>query len=222
MHTDDDVTNDPAQVLVELWTDLGCPWCYLGKHRLEAAIARRPDAARFELRPRSFELDPQAETQPEPVREHLARTDGAADAQVEEMEARVAGLAAADGLPFSDARSIANTFDVHRVLQLANERSLGAALLGAVQDGYFAGTLDPFDPAELVTAAVSAGLDADEVEAVLGSDAHAEAVRADEAEARALGVTGVPFVVYDRRIATAGAQSVEGFGQALAQAVPLP
>ncbi|MCW3157671.1 DsbA family oxidoreductase [Micropruina sonneratiae] len=212
-----DKHTDP--VVIELWTDLGCPWCYLGKHRLDTAIAQRPDADRFELRLRSFELDPSASETPEPVHEHLAGKYGASAAQVQAMEARIRDLAVADGLEWSELRSTANSFAVHRLLKYADTQGVGTTFFTALQDGYFAGTLDPFDPDQLVTAATASGLDAAAVRAVLAGDDHADEVRADEAEAQALGATGVPFTVYGRRFATAGAQSVEGYGQVLEQTV---
>jgi predicted DsbA family dithiol-disulfide isomerase len=213
------MAGEGGPVVIELWSDLGCPWCYLGKHRLEAAIARRPDAGRFQVRLRSYELDPDADAEPEPILDHLARKYGGAPQQVQAMEARVQALAAADGLPYSTARGTANTFDVHRLQHYAADQGLGTALFGAVQDGYFAGTLNPFDTDQLVAAAVAAGLDADGVRGVLAGDDFAEAVRADEDEGRALGVTGVPFTVFGRRYATAGAQSVEGYAEVLRQTV---
>lgn len=206
-------------VVIELWSDLGCPWCYLGKHRLDAAIAQRPDADRFEVRLRSYELDPHAHGEPEPILDHLGRKYGGAPQQVQAMEARVKALAASDGLPYSTNRDTANTFDVHRLQHYAADQGLGTDLFGAVQDAYFAGTLNPFDPEQLVTAAVDLGLDADGVRAVLAGDAYADAVRADEDEGRALGATGVPFTVYGRRYATAGAQSAEGYAEVLRQTV---
>lgn len=212
--------NEP--VIIELWSDLGCPWCYLGKHRLEAAIARRPDAERFEIRLRSYELDPHESAQPVPILDHLARKYGGTPQQVQALEARVQALAAADGLPYSTNRDTANSFDVHRLQHYAAGQGLGTTLFGAVQDGYFAGTLNPFDAEQLVATAVSLGLEADKARAVLTGDAHAEAVRADEDEGRALGATGVPFTVYGRRFATAGAHSVEGYAGVLDRAAEFP
>ncbi|MFT4294463.1 MAG: DsbA family oxidoreductase [Micropruina sp.] len=206
-------------VLIELWSDLGCPWCYLGKHRLEAAIAQRPDAERFDVRLRSYELDPRAAAEPEPILDHLARKYGGPLEQVQTMEGRVQALATADGLPYVTERATANTLAVHRLQHYAAEQGLGTRLFGAVQDGYFAGTLNPFDTEQLVGAAASVGLDADAVRTVLAGDAYTDDVRADEEEGQALGATGVPFIVYGRRYATAGAQSVEGYAQVLAQTV---
>ena len=147
------MTGENEPVVIELWSDLGCPWCYLGKHRLETAIAQRPDADRFEVRLRSYELDPHAAGEPEPILDHLARKYGGAPPQVQAMEARVQALAAADGLPYSTDRDTANTFDVHRLQHYAAEQGLGTALFGAVQDGYFAGTLNPFDTEQLLATA---------------------------------------------------------------------
>lgn len=204
-------------VVIELWADLICPWCYLGKHRLEAAIAQRSDADRFRVWQRSFELDPSASSDPEAVLDHLSHKYGIGPDQVAAMEERVRSLAIADGLPFSTDRVTANTFDVHRLQHYAAAEAPDTDFFGTVQDAYFAGTLNPFDPEQLVGAAVASGLDADGVRAVLASDDYADAVRADEAEGQALGASGVPFTVYARRFATSGAQSTDTFLQVLAQ-----
>lgn len=206
-------------VTIELWVDLICPWCYLAKHRLDAAIAQRPDAERFRVWLRSYELDPNAPTEAEPILDHLAHKYGAGPEQVQAMESRVRGLAVADGLPYSTNRVTASTFDVHRLQHYAAAQGLGTNFFDAVQDGYFAGTLNPFETDQLVAAAVAAGLDADGVRAVLDGDDYTDAVRADEAEARSFGANGVPFTVYGRRYATSGAQDVDTYLQVLAQTV---
>jgi predicted DsbA family dithiol-disulfide isomerase len=208
------MSEQEAPVVIEMWTDLGCPWCYVGKHRLQAAIDRRPDAARFSLRLRSFELNPDAPREPETIERAFARSHGDASA-VLEAEQRVKALAESEGLPFSLERLNANTFDVHRVLQHAEERGLGTAFFTTLQDRFFAGAVDPFDPDVLVHVARSVGLDGDRVREVLDGDEHADAVRADRRDGAALGLTGVPFVVVDRQLAAPGAQSVEVYGQML-------
>lgn len=210
---------DPP-VVIEMWTDLGCPWCYVGKHRLQAAIDQRPDAERFEIRLRSFELNPGAPSEPETIESAFIRSHGG-DAQVVlEAERRIRALAQREGLSFSLDRLNANTFDFHRVLHYANEQGVGTGFFSAVQDQFFAGAINPFEPNTLVQVAESAGLDGDRVRQVLAGDEYAAAVRVDRREGEALGVSGVPFVVFDRQVAAPGAQSVEVYGRILDRIAP--
>jgi predicted DsbA family dithiol-disulfide isomerase len=206
-----------APVVVEMWTDLGCPWCYIGKHRLQAAIERRVDADRFEVHLRSFELNPFAPREPETIASAFTRSHGGDASAVLQAEQRIQALAQSEGLPFSLDRLNANTFDFHRVLQYANEQDLGPNFFSAVQDQFFAGTINPFDPDVLVQVGESVGLDGERVRQVLAGEEYAEAARADRSEGEALGLTGVPFVVFDRQIAAPGAQSVEVYGRILDQ-----
>ena len=206
-----------APVVIEMWTDLGCPWCYVGKHRLEAAIDQRRDAERFEVRLRSFELNPDAPREPETIESAFVRSHGGDASVVLNAERRIQALAQGEGLPFSLDRLNANTFDVHRVLHYAEEKRLGTEFFSAVQDQFFAGAINPFDSSVLVRVAESVGLDGARVSRVLASDEYAEDTHADRREGVALGLTGVPFVVFGRQAAAPGAQSVEVYGQILDQ-----
>jgi predicted DsbA family dithiol-disulfide isomerase len=201
-------TGDAPKVEIEMWTDLGCPWCYLGKHRLQRAIEARPDADRFVIRPRSFELNPMAPREPETIEEAFIRSHGGDASFVVQAERRIQALARDEGLKFSLDRLNANTFDVHRLLHFAEEEGMGFEFFSLVQDRFFAGALNPFDAGELTAAAVSVGMAEERVREILASEEYADAVRADREEGLALGVQGVPFTVFDRRLATAGAQSV--------------
>lgn len=205
--------------VIDVWTDLACPWCYIAMPRLERAIRSRPDADRFTVRLRSFELNPNAPTTPESIEQAFIRSHGGDPAMVMQAEERIRVLANGEGLPFDLDRPNANTFDFHRVLHFAGTLDLAEPFFTTVQDGLFAGTRNPFDAEQLVDAAVEVGLPADEVRQVLASDDFADAVRADAAEGRAIGVTGVPFVVFDGRFAAAGAQTEAGYHDALAQVV---
>lgn len=202
-------------ITVEVWADLGCPWCYVGKHRLQEAIAKRPDRDRFELRLRSFELNPGAPHTPETIESAFIRSHGGDAEVVLRAERQIQAIAQSEGLPFSLDRLNANTFDFHRVVHHADEQGLGLAFYTLVQDRFFAGDLNPFDVDALAATAEEVGLSDDRVREVLLSDEYADAVRADIAEGRRLGVQGVPFVVFDRRLAASGAQSVAGYAQAL-------
>lgn len=206
-------------VVIELWTDLGCPWCYVGKHRLQEAIAQRADGDRFELRLRSFELNPGAPTTPETIESAFIRSHGGDAQMVVQAERRIQALAQSEGLPFSLDRLNANTFDVHRVFQFAQDQGVGLEFFSLVQDRFFAGDLNPFAADALAAAAAEVGMSADRVRGVLAGDEYAAAVGEDIEEGRRLGVQGVPFAVFDRRLAASGAQSVRGYAQALAQTV---
>ena len=208
-------------VVVEMWTDLGCPWCYVGKHRLQNAIGTRPDAARFVIRLRSFELNPGAPKVPEAIADAFLRSHGGTPDTVLRAERRIQGLALSEGLPFSLDRLNANTFDVHRVLHYAEAEGPGLAFFSLVQDRFFAGELNPFDQDELAAAAEAAGLPGRRVREVLASREYAAAVRADREEGAALGVTGVPFTVFDRQLAAAGALSTAAYRDALDQVAPV-
>jgi predicted DsbA family dithiol-disulfide isomerase len=139
-------------------------------------------------------------------------------AEAEAIEARVAATAAAEGLPFGTDRPHGNTFDAHRLLHLAGDRGLQQETLALVNRTLWAEQRPVFDADSLVPPAVEAGLDADEVRRVLAGDDYADAVRADERQARALGITGVPFYVIDGRYGISGAQPAEAFTRGLEQA----
>jgi len=207
-----------TRLRVDLWTDLGCPWCYVGKQRLQTAIDQSGFADRVDLVLRSFELDPNTPHEPVSIPEVFVRKHGGSRENALRMEEQIKQLANAEGLPFTTDRMHANTLTMHRVLQLAERHSVGNRYFTALQRGHFAGELNPFDPETLVRVAVDAGVPEPEVREVIAGDAFTDEVRRDEAEARALGVTGVPFTVLDERLAAAGAQSVEVYRSALQQA----
>jgi predicted DsbA family dithiol-disulfide isomerase len=212
-----------ARIAVEMWSDLGCPWCYVAKHRIRAAIARRPDADRFEIVVRSFELDPAAPRTPEKIEKAFIRSHGGTAAHFLQAERQMQAIARKEGLEFSLDRLSASTFDLHRVVQYAGDRGHGFAFFSQLQDGFFAGTLNPYDPAALAGVAESIGLDGRRVREILANDEYADRVRDDRAEGLALGATGVPFVVLDRRVAVPGAQKALGYSQLLERvAGPVP
>lgn len=209
----------PIPVVVEVWADLGCPWCYVGKHRLQRAIEVRPDADRFRLKIRSFELNPDAPKEPEPIEAVFIREHGGDLSVVVRAEQRMQAFAHGEGLEFVLDRKNANTFDLHRVMHFAERSGQGLAFFSQVQDRFFSGEIDPYDGDTLVEVAQSLGLDGDRVREVLAGDEFAHEVRADVAEGMALGARGVPFTVFGRRLAASGAQSVAAYGQALDQAL---
>lgn len=205
---------------VDIWSDVVCPWCYLGKRRFERALAEFDRRDEVEVVYRSFELDPRmprSEAQPKvPL---LAAKFGRSEAEVSEMEAQLERLAAADGLEYHlDGGLIGNTFDAHRVLHLAKARGVQAAVTERFFKAYFTEQRSLFDEDSLIDVAADAGLDRDEVRRVLQEGTYAEDVRADIEQARALGANGVPFFVLDDRYGVSGAQSTETFAAALTKA----
>jgi predicted DsbA family dithiol-disulfide isomerase len=211
-------TSAEKKLQIDVWSDLACPFCYIGKNRLDQAIASSPYAGAITVRIRSYELDPDLSCKPVPNLQALAAKYGMSLAQAERMEDKVAALAHADGLPFTADRPVANGFDVHRVLHLASTFGLDDELLGVLQQTLFSGQANSYDHAVLTAAASQLGIPRRRVEEVLASDEYADDVRDDEAEARRLGVTGIPFTVFDGRIAIPGAASIEDFATAIQQA----
>lgn len=209
-----------APILIEVWADLVCPWCYIGKHRLEEAIRQRPDADRFDVRMRAFQLQPDAPNEQQPLAEAFAASLGDSEA-VTQAETRVANIAAADGLAFSSDRVNANTFDFHRAAHYAQDHEKGTEFYSLVQDKFFAGEVNPFDTDQLVAVAEEAGIPGEQMREVLATDACADDVRADENEAYQLGVAGVPFAVFARQLAVSGAQPVETYAEILDKTVEL-
>jgi predicted DsbA family dithiol-disulfide isomerase len=205
---------------VEVWADVVCPWCYLGKRRLEHALAGFDHRDEVEIVYRSFQLDPTApRDRVVPTAELLSGKYGMSAEQVDANQRQLEELAAAEGLEYHLTGSLSgSTHDAHRVLQLARERGLAGPVVERLYRAYFTERRSVFDAASLLDLAVEAGLDAGEVSEVLAGSAYADAVAADGAEAQALGATGVPFFVLDRRYGISGAQPTEVFSRALEQA----
>ncbi|MFF1511387.1 DsbA family oxidoreductase [Streptomyces sp. NPDC058326] len=206
---------------VEIWSDIACPWCYIGKARFEKGLADFAHRDDVEVVHRSFELDPnRAKGDTGPVLEMLARKYGRTLDEARAMEAHVASNAHSEGLGYrTEGRDHGNTFDIHRLLHLAKDRGVQNELLDLAYRANFAEERSVFDTETLVTLGVEAGLDETEVRAVLADgSAYAEAVREDEREAAELGANGVPFFVLDRRYGISGGQPAEVFTQALEQA----
>ncbi|MER5471333.1 DsbA family oxidoreductase [Streptomyces sp. NPDC002685] len=207
---------------VEIWSDIACPWCYVGKARFEKALDAFPHRDEVEVVHRSFELDPgRAKGDIQPVITMLTKKYGMSEAQAQAGEENLGTQAAAEGLAYRTRdRDHGNTFDMHRLLHLAKERGRQDELIGLFYQANFAEERTVFgDDERLVELAVAAGLDADAARAVLADPtAYADDVRADEREAAELGANGVPFFVLDRTYGVSGAQPAEVFAQALAQA----
>jgi predicted DsbA family dithiol-disulfide isomerase len=207
---------------VQVWSDIACPWCYVGKRRLEAAIARMPSPGDVDVVWRAFELDPAAPAvQPEgsSYAERLARKYGVAVPQAQAMIDRMTSVAAAEGLSFRfDRIQPGNTFDAHRVIHLARERGVQGAVKERLLRGYMTEGERIGDREVLVRLASEAGLSGAEVGDVLAGDRYAAEVRADEDEARQLDIHAVPFFVLGGVYGVSGAQPAELLHEALLQA----
>jgi predicted DsbA family dithiol-disulfide isomerase len=203
---------------IEIWADIGCPFCYLGKHRLRAAVAASPHAASINLRVRSFELAPQLQREPRPTVDVVVEMVGVPRAQAEAMDGQMATTARSEGLGYLVERPMANSFDIHRLVKLADTEGLSFEFFTRVQDALFAEAANVFDHDYLADAGEAVGLSRPRVEQVLASDEYADAVRADQAEARELGVTGVPVTVFAGKTAISGGASEAAYAEAIEKA----
>ncbi len=205
---------------VEIWSDIACPWCYVGKRRFETALAGFAHRDAVTVSWHSFELDPRAprvHAESQPVL--LARKYGVSVAEATAINARMTAAAAGEGLTFRlDDVKVQNTFDAHRLLHYASSLGVHDALHERLFMAYLGEGRALGDVDTLVALATDVGLDGDSVREMLVGNAFADAVRADEAEAHALGVNGVPFFVLDRRFGVSGAQGPEVLRAALQQA----
>ncbi|MEU6616979.1 DsbA family oxidoreductase [Streptomyces parvus] len=206
---------------VEIWSDIACPWCYIGKARFEKGLAEFAHRDEVEVVHRSFELDPsRAKGDTALVIDMLAEKYGRSREEAAAMEANVAANAQSEGLGYrTEGRDHGNTFDIHRLLHLAKARGRQDELLTLAYRANFAEERSVFDDEVLVALAEEAGLAADEARAVLADpEAYPDDVRTDEREAAELGANAVPFFVLDRRYGISGGQPAEVFVQALEQA----
>jgi len=208
-----------AEMTIEIWSDLACSWCYIGKRHLERALEAFPHRDQVALRWRSFELDPGIAVDAGTADEELARRRGLTPAEAREMHEQTERQGAEVGIPFDFARARrGNTFDAHRVLQLAAARGCQEQVTERLMATYFCEGGAIGDRATLAAAAGQAGLDGDEVAAMLARDDYAADVRRDEQEAAILGITGVPFFVIDRRYGLSGAYPPDALLQVFEQA----
>jgi len=203
---------------VEIWSDVVCPWCYIGKRRFEAALegVERP----AEVVWRSFELDPGASRAPEEgLAEELARKYGMSVEEARGMMEQMTRTAAAEGLTLDFARARrGNTLDAHRLIHMAAEAGLQGEMKERLLRAYFTEGRAIAEPGELAALGTEVGLDPEEVEKMLAGDAYTQAVRADQERAFSLGIRGVPFFVIEGRIGVSGAQQPALIRKALEQA----
>ena len=208
---------------IEIWSDVVCPWCYIGKRRIENALAEFAHADEVEVHWRSYLLDPGAPTEPtENASDMIARKYGQSPAGAQQMQDRVEAVAAEAGLIYRLSETLhLNTVDAHRLIHLAHQQG-GNDLQGSVKEAllaaYFTEARNVADHAVLREVGVAAGLDAVRVDEVLGSREFELDVHADIEQAQAYGATGVPFFVIDQLYGVSGAQPAEAFTQVLERA----
>ena len=205
---------------VEIWSDIACPWCYVGKRRFEAALAAFEQRDAVSVTWRSFELDPGAPAERVGDHaEHLARKYGMTVEVARARHAQMTEVAAADGIDFRfDLVRGANTFDAHRLVHLGAAHGAQDATKERLVRAYFSEGELVSDHATLARLGVEAGLPEDEVRETLATDRFADDVRDDERTAASLGITAVPFFVVDRAFGASGAQSPDILGELLRRA----
>jgi predicted DsbA family dithiol-disulfide isomerase len=206
---------------IDVWSDLVCPWCYIGKRRLEHALAQLKSDEPIEIVHRSFQLNPSApKGETSKRRDYLMKKYGWSEAQAEKVDADMEKRAAGDGLEYHlGAEGLTgNTFDAHRLVHLARERGRQDAAVERFFRAYFTEQRSLFDKDSLAPLAADAGLDVDEARRVLAGTDYADAVAEDIRLAQELGVSGVPFFVFNQRLGLSGAQPLDVFVDALTQA----
>jgi len=205
---------------VTIWSDIRCPFCYIGKRKFEIALQEFPHKEKITVEWKSFELDPSLETDKNKnVYDYLAEKKGQSREWSERVHAQVTQTAAEVGLAYNfDHTVIAASFDAHRLIQFAKTKELGDAAEEQLFKAYFTDGKDISDPEVLITLGAEIGLEKKAIQQILSSDAYTKEVRRDEAEAQAIGVNGVPFFVLDNKYAVSGAQAPAVFKQALEQA----
>ena len=202
---------------VEIWSDVMCPFCYIGKRKFENALSQFPQRDRVNVVWKSFQLNPDLTTEPgKNINQYLAEVKGWSLDEAKSMNDRVTAMASEVGLTYDfDRAVVANSFDAHRLIQLAKQHGLGDAAEERLFRAYFTEGRDTSDHATLLELGTEIGLEETAVRDVLSSNQFADAVQRDVYEAQQVGARGVPFFVLDRRYAVSGAQQPETFLGAL-------
>lgn len=205
---------------IEIWSDIMCPFCYIGKRKFEIALDQFENKDQVEIVWKSFQLNPDMKTEPQKnINDYLAEVKGWSIEQAKEMNDRVTGIAKAVGLNYDLGKAIvANSFDAHRLIQLAKTHGKGDAAEERLFKAYFMEGKNIADHSKLVSLGLEVGLEPTEVQKMLASNNYAAEVKNDIIEAQRIGVSGVPFFVIDHKYGISGAQESETFLQALNQA----
>ena len=206
---------------VEVWSDIMCPFCYIGKRNYEAALEQFVDRNSVEIEWHSFQLDPTIPAHTEKkasVYQYLADRKGISYEQSVKMHERIIHTAKAAGLTYHlDKAIVANSYDAHKMIQLAKTKGLGDAAEERLFRAYFTEGADMGDPEQLLKLGKEIGLTEADILGALESDEYAYLVKQDIQEAQSIGVTGVPFFVFNRKYAVSGAQPPQIFLQTLEQ-----
>jgi predicted DsbA family dithiol-disulfide isomerase len=212
---------DQQKMEVEIWSDVMCPFCYIGKRRFEKALKKLPEADQVNVTWKSFQLNPDMKTQPEKnIIEYLAEVKGWSVEQSKEMHANVTGMAKEEGLDYRfDKAVVANSFDAHRLLQMAKAHGKGNEAEELLFKYYFTEGKNIADHTFLAELGAELGLQKSDVEDMLSSNKYSEEVNHDIYESQQLGVRGVPFFVLNRKYGISGAQPTESFVGALEQSL---
>jgi len=202
-------------MIIDVWSDVVCPWCFIGHRRLQKALALFPHQDQVVVRHRAFRLQPEI-AEVVPTTQYLAKKYGAPESQIAQMQANVCAIADGEGLCYKLEETLSgNTMDAHRLLLMAATGDKQAELLEAMFHGYFEQGQPLFEPEELLAITDDVGIDRDAVMAVLASDQYRDEVEEDVKMAQSLGANGVPFFVFDMKFGISGAQPLEAFTQTL-------
>lgn len=199
---------------IEIWSDFICPFCYMGKHAFETALAEFPHRDEVEVVFRSYELDPEADSlSGVKVDDILARKYGMSLKRIKATNEDLQRRAKRHGLEFNhlEAQIETNTFNAHRIAKYAAEQGKGAEMTEQLMKAHFTDCLSIGDPETLIRLGVQIGLEQSELEAVINSDAFASLVRADMLEAEQLEVASVPFFAFDRKYSASGTLPAKSF-----------
>lgn len=202
---------------VDIWSDIRCPFCYIGKRKFEAALDKFENKDKVEIEWHSFELDPTMKTEKDAnIYDYLSERKAISIEQSKQMHAYVSKTASEVGLQYNfDKTVVASSFDGHRLIQLAKKKGLGDIAEEKLFKAYFTNGVDISDHSSLVEIGVEIGLQRNEVQKMLQSESLTEEVREDESIAETIGVNGVPFFVFDQKYAVSGAQSSATFLEVL-------
>jgi predicted DsbA family dithiol-disulfide isomerase len=202
-------------MIIDVWSDVVCPWCFIGHRRLQKALALFPHQDQVVVRHRAFQLQPEI-AEVVPTTQYLAKKYGAPESQIAQMQANVCAIADGEGLCYKLEETLSgNTMDAHRLLVMAATVDKQAELLEAMFHGYFELGRPLFEPEDLLAITDEVGIDRDVAKAVLASDQYRDEVEEDVKMAQSLGANGVPFFVFDMKFGISGAQPLEAFTQTL-------
>jgi predicted DsbA family dithiol-disulfide isomerase len=205
---------------IEIWSDVMCPFCYIGKRRFEKALAEFPENVKVEVEWKSFQLSPNIKTDPSiNIHQFLAKHKGMSLDEAKQMNDQVTQMAAKEGLVYNfDKSVVANSYNAHRFVHFAKTNDKQDEAEEKLFEAYFTNGKNIDDYETLIELGLAIGLDQTKLREVLNNGEYGDEVNGDIAEAQALGIRGVPFFVFDRKFAVSGAQEKSAFRQALDKA----